>query len=101
MYPLQVEDNNLSLKESILYPKIIDIKAQIDEMVWIRGEAYADTSAVVELKEIDENTIHSVVEGEFSYNVEIKKEKSTLECSCNCPYDGICKHIVATLIKFS
>lgn len=69
-----------------------------EEVVWHRGESYADQGRV-DVSYYDEKKIEAVVAGTRQYKVTIRWIKSGLRKSCTCPYPGtVCKHVVATAI---
>ncbi|MBE0437930.1 MAG: SWIM zinc finger family protein [Methylomicrobium sp.] len=71
---------------------------QAPEVIWHRGEAYAEGGKVRIVKS-DDKKIEAVVKGTKEYTVKFKFKKSGLEYGCSCPYsDGICKHVVAAAI---
>jgi len=70
-----------------------------EEVIWHRGEAYADQSRV-QIVNHDEKGIEAVVAGKKNYRVIIKYAANGIQKECDCPYaaQGICKHIVAAAI---
>lgn len=71
--------------------------------IFERGVDYHRTGHVYRL-EYDPEPAHIIAEvsGNYgNYEIEIFDEKSSLNASCDCPYDGYpCKHIVAVLLAF-
>jgi hypothetical protein len=71
---------------------------QTPEVIWHRGEEYAD-SGKVRIVMSDDKKIEAVIKGTKEYTVTFKFKKSGLEYDCSCPYsEGICKHVVAAAI---
>ena len=68
------------------------------EVVWRRGESYANDRKV-SLLNSDEKESDAEVTGSKYYAVHLKFAGSGLSRSCTCPYQGdVCKHMVATAI---
>ena len=68
------------------------------EVIWRRGEAYAN-SHKVHLLQRDEKETEAVAQGTKPYAVHLKFAGSGMSRSCTCPYQGdVCKHMVATAI---
>jgi len=66
-----------------------------------RGEKYFRNGNVTALEEEENGVWSAEVEGSDLYLVEIilKKNDEIKSYSCDCPYDGFCKHLVAVLYK--
>ena len=76
------------------------IKAICNEKSYSRGQSYYRNGHVAAAS-MDGDSIKSVVDGTYRYNVSVSQGKGgRISCSCTCPYDwgGACKHIVATLL---
>ena len=68
------------------------------EVMWRRGEAYANSHKVSLLQRHEEET-EAVAKGTKPYAVHLKFSGSGMSRSCTCPYQGdVCKHMVATAI---
>lgn len=68
------------------------------EVIWYRGEEYADKGRV-KIVRYDDKEIKAIVMGTEKYRVSLKFVTNGIRRNCNCPYSkGICKHIVATAI---
>ncbi len=68
------------------------------EVIWRRGEAYAN-SHKVRLLQRDAKETEAVAQGTKPYAVHLKFAGSGISRSCTCPYQGdVCKHMVATAI---
>lgn len=63
-----------------------------------RGIDYFEKGYVQHLCYIDEHSIEADVVGTTTYQVNIDLEALEL-CTCSCPYDDWCKHIVAVLYE--
>ena len=73
---------------------------QISGSILDRGKQYYKAGAILEIEETNDGLWHAEVEGSEFYSVEIQIHKNNTigECSCDCPYDdGICKHVLAVL----
>lgn len=69
-----------------------------EEVIWHRGEDYADQGRVKIIKH-DDKQVKAYVSGTEGYKVSIKIVSNSIRQSCSCPYSrGICKHLVATAI---
>jgi hypothetical protein len=69
-----------------------------EEVIWHRGEDYANRGRVQIIK-YDDRQVKAHVTGTEVYRVSIKIDSNRIRQGCNCPYSrGICKHLVATAI---
>ncbi|MDH5684716.1 MAG: SWIM zinc finger family protein [candidate division WOR-3 bacterium] len=75
------------------------IKSIAGEVIYERGVGYYEDGMVKNILELG-NVIKAEVEGSQSdrYKVKIIFSQDGIRCSCTCPYEGTCKHIVATLL---
>lgn len=70
------------------------------EPVLYRGEQYHDKGHVKDVT-VDKknNRIKTNVQGQSLYSVGFYVEGGEVQGDCNCPYGGVCKHIVAALFE--
>lgn len=71
----------------------------INKFLLQKGKDYFKKRKVFDLT-FDQNSLSSVVSGNYDYNVHIEfKNNSINSYNCTCPVDGFCKHAVATLFE--
>ncbi len=76
-----------------------DIESCCEYRVFLRGIEYFNDGAVGKIEPgKNSNSIEAVVEGTRKYSVALSLEDGGLYGTCNCPYDDVCKHIVAVLL---
>jgi len=97
---LKTIDNSISFKNNLLKLSQIDIKDMVDSAIFSRGKSYYKDGLVLDLKQEKENEMRARVKGSYAYSymVKIYKEGNGLKGYCDCPHDGICKHIIAMLL---
>jgi len=77
-----------------------DVRDCCDFKVYRRGQEYYEESMVEELMHNKaNNTVIATVIGTKEYSVEFYIENNSVQITCNCPYDGVCKHAVAALLS--
>ena len=76
------------------------IPGLVGKTIFDRGVQYAQNGRVVDLLVDPSEGISALVEGNDTYEVAITEENQQLEFHCDCPYEGICKHIVAVLLCY-
>ena len=76
------------------------IPGLVGKTIFDRGVQYAQNDRVVDLLVDPSEGISALVEGNDTYEVAITEENQQLEFHCDCPYEGICKHIVAVLLCY-
>lgn len=74
------------------------IRRRFPDKILKRGWSYHLDGAVTNLKTDGETVIRARVHGTRKYHVEIDLD-SFSSSSCNCPYDGCCKHMAAVLFE--
>ncbi len=96
---LATVDADETLEAAVRELEFEDIEAMAGEIIFLRGVDYKRAGSVLELNNEDER-IEARVRGSYdnSYHVHICKEDVDLLGSCSCPYDDVCKHIVAILL---
>ena len=72
----------------------------VGKTIFDRGVQYAQNGRVVDLLVDPSEGISALVEGNDTYEVAISEGNQQLEFHCDCPYEGICKHIVAVLLCY-
>ena len=87
-------------KEDLLKLSQDDIRVMAESAIFSRGKSYYRNNYVLDLKQNVPNTVTARVKGSYanSYEVKLYKEGSDLRAKCDCAYNSVCKHIVATLI---
>ncbi len=79
-----------------------DISSCCEYKIFLRGVEYCDSHLVKNAAySSDENKVKASVKGGEKYNVEIFEHNYEIMGSCTCPYEGVCKHIVAVLLFIS
>ena len=68
--------------------------------IFDRGVQYAQNGRVDDLLVDSSDGISALVEGNDTYEVAISEGNQQLEFHCDCPYERICKHIVAVLLCY-
>jgi len=78
-----------------------DVRDFSDFKVFNRGQEYYEEGMVEELMyNKANNTVIATVKGTREYQIEFRLEEGGIYSTCNCPYDGVCKHTVAVLLNF-
>lgn len=92
-----------NFKEDLLKLSQDDIRTMADSTIFSRGKSYYRDNYVFDVKQNVANTVKARVKGSYanSYEVKLYKEGPDLRAKCDCPYDDVCKHIVATLISIN
>jgi len=77
-----------------------DVRDFSDFKVFNRGQEYYEEGMVEELMyNKANNTVIATVKGTREYQIEFRLEEGGIYSTCNCPYDGVCKHTVAVLLN--
>lgn len=78
---------------------IEDIRELVSSQVFERGESYFRQGMVLDIRESGD-TLRARVKGSGDevYSVQIKESNGRILATCTCPYDGVCKHVIATLL---
>ncbi|MBN2863792.1 MAG: hypothetical protein JXN62_11550 [Bacteroidales bacterium] len=78
-----------------------DVRDCCDFKVYRRGQEYYEEGMVEELVHNKaNNTVIATVNGTREYQIEFSLEEGGIYSTCDCPYDGVCKHTVAVLLNF-
>ncbi len=79
-----------------------DIKLNSDYVIYRRGREYYTRGLVKEVSfDTSQNTVSAIVKGGEKYSVRIFSEDDEVKGSCSCPYEDVCKHIIAVMIFIS
>jgi len=72
------------------------------DAVYERGENYLADGRIQQLSRFDD-TITAVVRGSRDYDLTLDLSAEEFDPQCSCPYDGpgVCKHIVAVLLRLA
>lgn len=75
------------------------IKDCCELKIYHRGVEYSKFGSVAEANYNRSKTIlTSIVKGNYNYSVVINLQNNEISGTCSCPYEGICKHTIATLL---
>ncbi|MGD9733491.1 MAG: SWIM zinc finger domain-containing protein [Desulfamplus sp.] len=81
-----------------------DIQKLANSKSYKRGKEYFTSNAILDLKKRGNSLVAEVEGSDYDpYQVRVELDKdSILSTHCTCPYDGsgVCKHIVAVLLKY-
>ena len=66
--------------------------------VYSRGEAYYKQGAVMEIAFYGTDCLKAMVRGNLDYKIRILLSDGKVSGECSCPFGGICKHLIATLL---
>jgi hypothetical protein len=78
-----------------------DVRDCCDFKIYRRGQEYYEEGMVEELMHNKaNNTVIATVKGTREYQIEFGLEEGGIYSTCDCPYDGVCKHTVAVLLNF-
>ena len=72
----------------------------VGKTIFDRGVQYAQNGRVVDLLVDPSEGISALVESNDTCEVAISEGNQQLEFHCDCPYEGICKHLVAVLLCY-
>ncbi len=95
-------DTNLNLSENLSEKLEKDLHNIVERSIFLRGEEYYNSGAISK-RSLNKQSkyvivVNGVIEGADFYevvlNVDIQINKF-IYTDCSCPYDGVCKHIVA------
>jgi len=76
-----------------------DVRDSSDYKVFRRGQEYYQEGMVEDfLHNIANNTAVATVKGTKEYRIEFYLEEGSIYSTCDCPYNGVCKHTVAALL---
>ena len=77
-----------------------DVRDFSDFKIFRRGQEYYEEGMVEELMHNKaNNTVIATVKGSREYQIEFRLEEGGVYSTCDCPYDGVCKHTVAVLLN--
>ena len=97
---LKKSNSFLEIIEVIMELSHKKIKGMVYEAIFSRGKNYFNKGYVLSVNEIDTQNITIKVKGNYadSYRVKLSLDVNSLRANCNCEYNNICKHIVASLL---
>lgn len=76
-----------------------DVRDSSDYKIFHRGQEYLQEGMVEDLMHnTANNTVIATVKGTREYQIEFYLDEGGVYSSCDCPYDGVCKHTVAALL---
>lgn len=64
----------------------------------MHADYYASNGNVNKIEVLHDNIIQAKVIGSRKYSIELILENSEIRCVCSCPFVGVCKHALATII---
>lgn len=76
------------------------IAVRFDDLTVKRGFQYYKQGRVTELTCVPHESLECIVEGNERYQVSISLGDLSLS-ECNCPVQGSCKHMIATLLQYA
>jgi hypothetical protein len=76
-----------------------DVRDCSDYKIFRRGQEYYQEGMVEDvLHNTANNTVFATVKGTREYRIEFYMDKGGIYSTCDCPFDGVCKHTVAALL---
>ncbi|EMR00854.1 SWIM zinc finger family protein [Cesiribacter andamanensis] len=79
-----------------------DLQLEVDSATYFKGQQYYDWGLVGNAAyNFDKSELSAHVAGSRDYTVRIALQQDEVQASCNCPVEGVCKHMVATLLYAS
>jgi hypothetical protein len=76
-----------------------DVRDCSDYKIFRRGQEYYEEGMVEDLMHNKaNNTVIATVKGTREYRIEFYVDEGGVYSTCDCPYDGVCKHTVAALL---
>jgi len=78
-----------------------DIYEISSERIFHRGDDYYNSGNVSEAWFTNDLHLEARVSGYQEYKVRISLENKSLTASCSCPFEGVCKHVIAVLLYAS
>ena len=87
-----------NLKQSIDALTDDDIFSLCSSTIYHRGEDYYNEGAIEEVFYSGDNQLNARVIGSLEYEVKVQLHDENVSASCTCPFDGVCKHIIAVLL---
>jgi len=94
-----VEASSESILECLAGITEKDLRDFSDFKIFRRGQEYYEEGTVEELLHNKaNNTVVSTVKGTREYRIEFSLREEGVYSTCDCPYDGVCKHTIAALL---
>lgn len=76
-----------------------DIKDSCEYKIFLRGLEYFEDGLVEYFHHNkSNNTVSATVIGSMEYSIEFYIQEDGVYSSCDCPYNGVCKHTIAALL---
>ena len=76
-----------------------EVRDCCDYKIFRRGQEYYEEGMVEELlHNKGNNTVVATVMGSMEYRIEFYQKEGGICSTCDCPYNGVCKHTVAALM---
>lgn len=80
--------------------QLSDFERKVETKITKRGRQYYEDGYVHHLEQINDNNWQAEVSGTEIYIVDIIMQEDTVTYTdCDCPYENLCKHIVAVLYE--
>ncbi|MEW6378642.1 MAG: SWIM zinc finger family protein [bacterium] len=92
-------EKDTSLKEFLEYLSPEDIEGLTYSRIIDRGKGYYQQGNV-KAASVRDRSVECEIENEVGvrYTVRFEKSGSTVSADCTCPFEGVCKHIIASLL---
>ncbi len=88
-----------NLEEFFLTIDDDDVADCCNQKIFYRGEEYYERGLIKNATyNSDKTSLKALVRGSEKYNVNIELQNDEVHGDCDCPYDDVCKHIVAVLL---
>ena len=87
------------IKECLAEISEEEVKDCCDYKIFLRGQEYYEDGMVESFSHNrGNNTLTAIVNGSKEYGIEFYIQDGGVYSTCDCPYNGICKHTVAALL---
>jgi len=77
-----------------------DLQEWIDSRTLERGATYQRNGRVTEISRTPDGKVVARVQGSQRYATMVWYDDNLLRGDCDCPYPGICKHIIALILEY-
>lgn len=91
--------NQTNIVNALVSANDEEIRQSSIPVVFGRGLEYFKSGDVCDIHAVDSRKVTAKVHGTQTYKVTLKLENAAVIGSCTCPYDEVCKHMVAVLLK--
>jgi len=75
-----------------------DLKDRVPDIIFKQGMDYFKDGRV-KIKHMDNLSVEATVQGTYPYFVRLTADEPSFNATCTCPYNYICKHVVAVALK--